>query len=50
MTVDTPERRYGSTMGFNPFREQDKTVLDLVLVVVTVAVAVALVLWAMFSG
>lgn len=37
-------------MGFNPFRSQDKTVLDLVLVVVTVAVAVALVLWAMFSG
>lgn len=37
-------------MGFNPFREQDKTVFDVVVVVLTLAVALALVAWAIFSG
>jgi hypothetical protein len=37
-------------MGFNPFREQRKTVFDIVMVVLAVGAAIALVLWAIFSG
>lgn len=37
-------------MGFNPFRAQDKTTLDVILVVVTILIALGLVAWAAFSG
>ena len=36
-------------MGLNPFREQRKTVVDLVMVIVSIAAAVAAVLWAVRS-
>lgn len=37
-------------MGFNPFRENDRDVADIVMVIVAL-VAIALVLaWAIFSG
>jgi hypothetical protein len=32
-------------MGFNPFREQDKSTLDVLLVVVFVLIIAALVTW-----
>jgi hypothetical protein len=33
-------------MGFNPFREQRKDLVDIAMVVGTILVAVALVVWA----
>lgn len=41
---------YRLAVGFNPFREHEKTVLDIVMVVLTLLAAVALVAWAIFSG
>jgi hypothetical protein len=49
-TVDTPEPGYRSTMGFNPFREQNTTPFDIFMVVLAIGGAIALVLWAIFSG
>ena len=37
-------------MGFNPFRQQRKTAVDIAIVAGTILVAVALVLWAALSG
>jgi hypothetical protein len=37
-------------MGFNPFREQNRSAVDIVMVVLAVGSAIALVLWAIFSG
>ncbi len=37
-------------MGFNPFREHERSVLDIVLVAAAVAVTVGLVGWALFGG
>jgi hypothetical protein len=37
-------------MGFNPFREQDRSAVDIVMVILAVGSAIALVLWAIFSG
>jgi hypothetical protein len=37
-------------MGFNPFREQDRSVVDIIMVVAAIGSAIALVLWAIFSG
>jgi hypothetical protein len=37
-------------MGFNPFRAQRKTAVDVALVIGTVLITVALVLWAVLSG
>lgn len=37
-------------MGFNPFREQETSVFDIVMVVLAIGVTIALVLWAIFSG
>ena len=36
-------------MGFNPFRKQDKSMLDLGLVIGFVAVTLALVAWGFFG-
>jgi hypothetical protein len=38
-----------SDMGFNPFRPQDISVLDIVMVVFAVGMALALIAWALFS-
>jgi hypothetical protein len=38
-----------SDMGFNPFRPQDISVLDIVMVVFAVGTALALIAWALFS-
>jgi hypothetical protein len=37
-------------MGFNPFRAQRKTAVDVALVIGTILVTVAVVLWAALSG
>lgn len=37
-------------MGFNPFREEEHSILDVVLVVVAVSVTAALVAWAFLGG
>lgn len=41
---------YCDHMGFNPFREQKKGVLDVALVVLAVAITVALVAWGFLGG
>jgi hypothetical protein len=35
-------------VGFNPFRKQEKTRLDLIMVVLAVLATVALIAWAVF--
>jgi hypothetical protein len=37
-------------MGFNPFRDHERSALDIVMVVLAVGSAIGLVLWAIFSG
>ena len=37
------------TVGFNPFRQQDKTITDVVMVGVFVAVTLAVVAWAVLG-
>jgi len=37
-------------VGFNPFRDHEKSALDIVLVVATVLVTIAVIAWAVFSG
>jgi len=37
-------------MGFNPFREQKRGIIDVALLVTAVAVTVALVAWGFFGG
>jgi hypothetical protein len=49
-TVDKSKRSYRSSMGFNPFREQNRSAVDIVMVILAVGSAIALVLWAIFSG
>jgi hypothetical protein len=36
-------------MGFNPFRPQDNSVLDIVMVIFAVGAALALIAWALLS-
>jgi hypothetical protein len=44
-----PRRRYGSRVGFNPFREQVKHRSDVFLLAGALVVVVALVLWALLG-
>lgn len=37
-------------MGFNPFRPQTRTALDVAMVVVALVATAAVVAWAVFSG
>ena len=37
-------------MGFNPFRPQRKTTVDLVMVAAALVVTIAVVLWAILAG
>lgn len=37
-------------MGFNPFREHEKTTLDIVMVVFAILATLAVIAWAIFSG
>jgi hypothetical protein len=37
-------------VGFNPFREQDKSALDIAMVVFAVLAILAVLAWAIFSG
>lgn len=43
-------RRTVASMGFNPFRPQTRTALDIAMVVIAIAATVAVVVWALFSG
>jgi hypothetical protein len=36
-------------MGFNPFREQERSVLDIVMVVLALLATVAVILWAVLG-
>ena len=42
-------RPYHAAMGFNPFRQQDKTVLDIAIVIGFALVTLAVVAWAFFG-
>jgi len=37
-------------VGFNPFREQEKTTLDIAMVVFAVVATLAVIAWAVLSG
>jgi Tfp pilus assembly protein FimT len=37
-------------VGFNPFREHDKSTLDIMLVVIALLAIVAVISWAIFGG
>lgn len=37
-------------MGFNPFRESDKDLTEIIMMVAGIVVALGLVAWAIFSG
>ena len=37
-------------MGFNPFRDHERDVADIVVMVVTLIAILAVLAWAMFSG
>lgn len=41
---------YSVAMGFDPFREQERSVLDVAMVVGAIAVTVGLVVWALVGG
>lgn len=45
-----PRRVPWRPMGFNPFREESHSALDVVLVVIAVALTLALVAWGFFGG
>jgi hypothetical protein len=50
MTVD---RRIGVTVqmvGFNPFREHEKSAADIAMVIIAFGAIVAVLAWAIFSG
>lgn len=36
-------------MGFNPFRQHEKTLVDIVMVVAAILAMLALIAWAIFS-
>jgi hypothetical protein len=36
-------------MGFNPFREQERSLLDIVMVVLALLATVAVILWAVLA-
>ncbi|HLF60859.1 MAG TPA: hypothetical protein VI980_06755, partial [Acidimicrobiia bacterium] len=50
VTLDRSRGRYRSRVGFNPFREQDKSAADIAAVVVALIAIIAVVAWAIFSG
>jgi hypothetical protein len=37
-------------VGFNPFRPQSKSILDVVMVAVALLATVGVILWALFGG
>lgn len=41
---------YRLGMGFNPFREHENSVVDIVMVVFAVLATLAVIAWAIFSG
>lgn len=49
MTVDRTTSGYRRVMGFNPFREQERSVLDIVMVVLALLATVAVILWAVLG-
>jgi hypothetical protein len=50
VTVDRCQGRYRSRVGFNPFREQDKSAADIAAMVIALIAILAVVAWAIFSG
>jgi hypothetical protein len=37
-------------VGFNPFREQERSAIDIVMLVVAILATLAVIAWAIFSG
>jgi hypothetical protein len=50
VTVDRCQDRYRSRVGFNPFREQNRSAADIAAMVIALIAIVAVVGWAIFSG
>ena len=50
LTVDSPPARYRRVVGFNPFREHERSALDIVMVVLAVLATLGVIAWAVFSG
>jgi hypothetical protein len=50
VTVDPSSRRYRSRVGFNPFRDHEKSKGDILMVVIAVLATLAVIAWAIFSG
>ena len=50
LTVDPSPRRYRSSVGFNPFRDHEKNIGDIIMVVIAVLATLAVIAWAIFSG
>jgi hypothetical protein len=50
MTVDIADRGYRACMGFNPFRDHERSTADLVALVVALVATFAVLAWAIFSG
>jgi len=49
MTVDRSSQRYRSTVGFNPFRDQQKSAIDVAIFVVAIVATLAAIAWAILS-
>jgi hypothetical protein len=50
LTVDRRQGRYRSLVGFNPFREQNKSAADIAAMVIALVAILAVLAWAIFSG
>jgi hypothetical protein len=50
MTVDRPGWGYRETVGFNPFRDHDKSAADIAAMVIALVAIFAVLAWAIFSG
>ena len=48
--LDNTERLRSRAVGFNPFRQQDKTRADVVVVIVFILITLIAVLWAFLGG
>jgi len=50
MTVDRTRPGYRATVGFNPFRDHEKSTADIAAMVIALVAIVAVLAWAIFSG
>ncbi|MDJ0954432.1 MAG: hypothetical protein QNJ81_12205, partial [Acidimicrobiia bacterium] len=48
--LDNTEQLRCRAVGFNPFRQQEKTRVDVIVVIVFVVITLLVVLWALLGG